>query len=117
MERDVAGTYLHRRFGDRLVIVGNLIGKGEAACASAGYRQILTPAPAESSTGIAGAVGVPRYLLDLRTAPASVATWLDALRPLSGPYQYEYEIFVDLPLRKAFDILFYLDTVTPACVQ
>lgn len=117
MERDVAGTYLRRRFGDRLVIVGNLIGKGEAACASVGYRQILTPAPAKSSTGIAGAVGVPHYLLDLRSAPASAATWLDEPRPLSAPYQYEYEISVELPLRKAFDILFYLDTVTPACVQ
>ncbi len=117
MERDVAGTYLRRRFGDQLVIVGNLIGKGEGACASVSYRQILTPAPAESSTGIAGAVGVPRYLLDLRAAPASVAAWLDEPRPLSGPYPYEYEILVELPLRKAFDILFYLDTVTPACVQ
>jgi hypothetical protein len=63
---EVAGTYLRRRFGDRLITIGNLVGTD------------LTqePVPRESFDGLAGELDTPLFLLDLRTAPARPHAWL-----------------------------------------
>jgi erythromycin esterase len=105
-----AGTYLRRRLADRLVIIGNLIGRGETACA--GERDRLEPAPPESLDAIAGELRTPRFLLDLRAAPAGVSSWLAREHRLG-----QDSARIDLEPSKAFDVLFYLESVTPACPE
>jgi hypothetical protein len=48
--------------------------------------------------------------LDLRAAPAPVASWLNQEHPLG-----QEGIVLNLAFGRAFDVLFYLDAVTPAC--
>jgi erythromycin esterase len=114
VSQEVLGTYLKRRFGGRLVTIGNLIGDGDVECAGDrcgdGITQTLGRLTLESIEGLAGEVGVPLFLLDLRTAPTAVAHRLTQVRPL-GAGRYDE---LDVPVGKAFDILFYVDTVTPA---
>ena len=107
VKQEPAGTYLRQRFGDRLVTLGNLIGNGKVACS--GYARTLE-APTESVDGIAGRVGAPMFMLDLRRAPKPVAAWLDQERQL-GQGDDAFEVAVG----KAFDVLVYFDTVSPAC--
>jgi erythromycin esterase-like protein len=104
----VAGTYLRPRFGDRLVTIANLIGKGTWGCT--GFSGDLEQPSARSMDRIAGELGRPLFLLDLRQAPAPVTAWLNQEHQLGGG-----EGAFELVLGKAFDVLFYLDTVTPAC--
>lgn len=106
-EQQVAGTYLRQRFGARYVNIGNLISKGASGC---GYFQPLPPAPPHSIDGLAGELGVPRFLLDMRTAPPAAKRWLDREHQL-GPD----DDALLLKMGQAYDILFYLDTVNSAC--
>jgi erythromycin esterase len=104
----VAGTYLRRRFGSRLVTIGNLIGKGSFGCS--GFSGPIDPAPPASIDGTVGALGRPLLLLDLRAAPPNVRSWLDQERDMGGGQGAMRTV-----IGRAFDILFYLDQVTPAC--
>jgi erythromycin esterase len=106
LRQEPAGTYLRRRYGDRLVTVGNLIGRGKVACS--GYAETLEPR--DSFDGLAGRVGSPLFILDLRSAPAPIAAWLEQPQPL-GSGDDAFEVAVG----KAFDILTYIDALTPAC--
>jgi erythromycin esterase len=106
-EQQVAGTYLRRRFGARYVNIGNLISKGAFGC---GDFQLLPPAPQHSIDGLAGELVVPRFVLDVRTAPPAVKRWLDREHQLGS----DDEALL-LKMGQAFDILFYLDTVSAAC--
>jgi erythromycin esterase-like protein len=103
------GTYLRRHFGRQLLTIGNLIRQGEVKCGP--FGQTLEQAPPDSLDGLAGEVGVPAFLLDLRAAPPAIGEWLDQEHALG-----QGEHILELPIRKAFDVLFYLDTVTPACI-
>lgn len=103
----VAGTYLRRRFGPRLVTIGNLIGGGRWGCPDS---EVLAPAPPQSVDGVAGELHVANFLLDLRTAPLPVANWLDEEHQI-GQGNNSFRLMVG----EAFDILLYLGTVTPAC--
>ncbi len=104
----VAGTYLRPRFGDRLVTVGNLIGQGRFGCT--GFEGPVDPNGPASIDAIAGEVGLPQYLLDLRRAPAAVQNWLDREHEMGGGAGK----FM-LHLKRAFDVYFYLATVRPSC--
>lgn len=104
----VMGTYLRPRLGARFVNMGNLIGGGTWGCT--GFSMDLSEAPPESIDRIAQGVGRPLWLLDLRGAPPAVRSWLDREHPMG-----EGEGIFRLNLAKAFDLLFYLDRVTPAC--
>jgi erythromycin esterase len=106
--QEVAGTYLRRRLGERLLTIGNLIGKGSVGCAGATHT--LKPTPPASIAGLAGQLGAPLYLLDLRSAPAPVANWLNQEHPLG-----QEGIVSNLAVGRSFDVLFYLNAVTPAC--
>jgi erythromycin esterase-like protein len=108
--QEVAGIYLRRRLGDGLITIGNLIGEGDAACGK--YEERLGRAPADSMDGFAAEVGTPLFLLDLRSAPAPVARWFNQEHSLVAGCQT-----LQLAVGKAFDILFYIDTVTPARVE
>lgn len=103
--QEVAATYLRRRFGSKLVTIGNLIGGGEATSLSSQ----LGRAPAKSVDGLAGELDAPWFALDLRTAPAECNEWLDAEQEfVSGP-----QLLRTAP-RPAFDVLWYVAAVTPA---
>jgi erythromycin esterase-like protein len=110
----VTGIYLRHDFGSRLVSIGNLIGQGTANCTEfsccSGPSHSIPPATAPSMDSLAGELNTPRFLLDLRKAPVSVANWLG----------HEHEIgqggdILKVPVGRAFDVLYYLDAVTPAC--
>lgn len=94
-----AGTYLKRRFGDRLVTIGNLIGEA-------------TP---DSLDGLARDLGVPSFVLDLRRAPTDIAQWLNEERVMGrGFVLRDTQVELAVHVMKAFDLLFYVDRVTPA---
>ena len=103
----VAGTYLRQRYAGRLVTIGNLIGGGEYSDGES--RQPLEPAAPQSIEGLAAEIETPRFLLDLRTAPAPVQQWLDQEHSLgSGDAELR------LNVAKAFDALYYIDIVSAA---
>jgi erythromycin esterase len=108
VRQEPAGTYLRRRYGNRLVTLGNLIGEGQVACS--GYAERLRPG--DSFDGLAGRVGMPLFILDVRKAPAPIAAWLDRPQPL-GFGDDAFEVAVG----QAFDILTYIHTLTPACPE
>jgi erythromycin esterase len=103
-----AGTYLHRRFGERLIAIAHLIGHGEAGCGS--FNLVQEPAEQNSMEGLAGKLAAPLFLLDLRSGPIPVRNWLGQEYPLAGGTRA-----MKLPTGQAFDILFYSETVTRAC--
>lgn len=106
-EQEVAGTHLRRRWGNRLISIGNLIGGGTFGLR--GAEREISRAPRDSFEGLAATVGAERFLLDLRSAPPSIANWLkQEQRLVDGLLQLK------LPVGQAFDILFYIDSVTPA---
>lgn len=105
---EMAGTYLKRRLGERLITICNVIGRGEIN--RRGIREQVERAPPDSIDGFAAAVGMPRFLLDLRAAPASVARWLHRVRSRD-----HHGSTFELPVGQAFDILLYVDEVSPAC--
>jgi erythromycin esterase len=104
----VAGTYLRRRLGSRLVTIGNLIGKGAFGCA--GFSATIDPSPPESVDGTIGALGLPLALLDLRAAPPAARAWLDREQTLGGGRDA-----MRVVIGQAFDLVYYLDSVAPAC--
>ena len=104
----VMGTYLRPRLGARFVNMGNLIGGGTWGCT--GFSADLSEAPPESIDRIAQGLGQKLWLLDLRAAPPAVRSWLDREHSMG-----EGQGIFRLNLAKAFDLLFYLDRVTPAC--
>lgn len=119
--QDVMGTYLKRRFGDRLVTIGNLIGRGEIESAGErcgdGMTRQLGPSPAGSVEVLSGNVGYPMFLLDLRRAPAPLSEWLARVQPLGRGTPGLGEDVLEVPVGRAFDLLFYIDTVTPIRAQ
>lgn len=109
----VAGTYLRRRHGEQLLTIGNLIGAGTIACGQA--PTLLRPASTESIDGLAGEMQSPAFYLDLRAAPDSVSEWLAGERLLGrGPLEHSADTLA-LAVGRAFDVILYFDSVTPAC--
>jgi hypothetical protein len=90
------------------VIIGNLIGRGSVGSGSE-IRQ-LEPASPSSMDGFAVSLNEPRWWLDLRRAPKSVAPWFERERSFG-----EGAATFSTRPREAYDILLYLDTVRPAC--
>jgi erythromycin esterase len=107
---EMAGSYLKRFFGKRLITIGNLIGRGQAACGD--YRENIDPAPPDSIDGFVSGVEVPCFVLDLRSAPVALSHCLDQERSRAhaqGRYSFS------LALGRAFDLLLHFGSVSPAC--
>lgn len=106
-EQHPAGTYLRRRLGNRLITIGNMIGGGEYADDE--NTTSSWQAPPQTIDGLMSKLRVPGFLLDVRRAPESVSKWLELEHPLA-PAEGGFKLAVG----RAFDILFYIDKVTPA---
>ncbi len=104
---EVMGTYLRRRYGERLLTIGNLRGPAEIGCGD--FWLSYERGPLESIDGLVGELGVPLFLLDLRTAPSSLAEWVGRRHRLADGEEVN--------LGRAFDVLFYVDEITPACLR
>lgn len=102
-----AGVELRRLLGDSLLNIGSLAGSGTYGCVS---PRKLAAAERNSIAHAAHEVTETEYLLDLTEAPHEVAEWL-AREHLFRDGDFSFRIRV----RPAFDLLFYADSVTPAC--
>jgi erythromycin esterase-like protein len=106
----VAGMYLRRHFGDRLITIGNLFRRGTWYCGEG--VQSRADAVQGSLARALGTLNQPLFLLDLRSAPQPVQSWLDQDRVLSDPYPW---VRYELNVARGFDMLLFMDRVTPAC--
>jgi erythromycin esterase len=106
LQHHVAGTYLHRNFGKRLVSIGNLIGGGSYG--GPDFAGTIQPASPETIEGASSALGESAFALDLRTAPDTVTAELDG-GYLLGRGNFEMQI----TRGSAYDLLLFFNTVTP----
>jgi erythromycin esterase len=107
-ERQVMGTYLRAKLRAHWVTIGNLLGDGSVGCG--GDFEELKAASRGSLEDMFHDAGFPAFLLDVRAAPPPVARWLDHPREIGHGLDA-----LRVPVRRAFDIIFYLDRVSPAC--
>jgi erythromycin esterase len=104
---EVMGTYLRRRYGQRLVTLGNLIGDG--AIDNCGVIETLAPAPLESLDQLAAQLSMAAGALDLRAAPTAVRRWLERKRVIGHGRD-----LLELSVAEAYDALILFDAVSPA---
>jgi erythromycin esterase len=115
LRHEVAGTYLRRRFGSTLVSIANLIGDPGVGPSDVSLPIELGADP-ESFDSLFSKLGVPRFALDLRTAPAAAANVLRAERQLGSQFDLPggYRGCIQIALGMAFDIALYMDSASPA---
>ena len=91
---NAAGQYLRSALGNKLLIIGSSF-PSEA------------PAQPHSLDVALAQVGLPRFILDLRTASSNrqVNAWLSTTRPM----QANMHTFLNLPANTAFDALVFID--------
>jgi erythromycin esterase len=107
-KQEVMGTYLRQRFGKKLVTIGHLMSGGEIG--SEGSRCSLIAVPG-SFDALVSKLNVPVFMLHLRTAPAEITCWLVQEHVIGHG-----DWVLSLAIGRAFDVLFYTDTVHPAAV-
>jgi hypothetical protein len=85
---------------------------GEIAyCSGAERKPIsLRPPPDTSIESLFTSVQVPRYILDLRNAPPSISTWLRQPQDHWNGFG-----ITRLSIANAFDIVYFVSPVRPAC--
>ncbi len=113
--QEPAGTYLRRRFGDRLLTIGNLIGRQEKATASPSNAPMpLLAEPIDSHFTELGVRG--QFIVDLRTAPETILSSTAQEHQLGQVYELPRGRAgsITLAVGKAFDAIWYLDTATAA---
>jgi erythromycin esterase len=113
-QQQVAGTYLRRRLGDRLIAIGNIIGGGAYGGCSGSPKTIIGEIPKDSLDDLGRELNSPRFLLDLRRAPGEVKFQLNQTLQL-GPEIKGVRREVDAG--RAFDVLFYVSKISPACKE
>ncbi len=99
------GEYLRPKLGDEMVVIGTAFGGGEGALDGAYQR-----ADPESVDGLLGRIGPPIFALHLNTP-----SWSDAARNQFNRYRKVRfgDRYGELDVPSAFDVLIYVDTVTP----
>ena len=107
------GAHLKDRFGSDFVNILNLVVNGEIKYCSANPRRLmpLEPPPESVVETLFAAVNAPRYLLDLRGAPPSVAAWLRQVHDHWNGFGT-----LQFATARAFDVVYYVSPVTSACV-
>jgi erythromycin esterase len=100
-----AGSYLRSALGPNLVVIGTYFGRG------VGFPPPYAPSSPDDHgmEDLLASLSIPRFLMDLRELPSS--------GPLHEWFQLDHATGQDpwavVPLR-AYDAIFYIDTVTPA---
>lgn len=121
-----AGRHLRRMYGDDMVVVGILFGRG-------GFRAIeaepsgelrdfsVGPAPQGTVEAMLASAGLDVAAIDLRGLPptGAVAEWFGMARPTRNSWGGYSETasddyFLDYLLPEAFDVLLFVDSTTPA---
>ena len=98
------GPYLKWHYGGHLVTIGNLFSEDNSRCGKP-----RGPAAPDTLEGMLSELGIPSFILDLRTAPPGVRAWLSEPRTLYG-----LDIPDALEVGRGFDIIVFTRTVTPA---
>lgn len=107
-----AGAYLRQRHGDRLVSIANLVADGRyGGCRNTGARRIRSPSPTSMDAVLARLERSP-FVLDLRAAPPNVAATLDTIELIEEAFPT-----LSSALSQAFDIVYFSNPITPACLQ
>ena len=107
------GAHLEDRFGSDFINILNLVVNGEIKYCSANPRRLmpLEPPPESAVETLFAAVRVPRYLLDLRGAPAPVSAWLRQVHDHWNGFGTQ-----QFATARAFDVVYFVSPVTSACV-
>jgi erythromycin esterase-like protein len=107
------GAHLKDRFGSDFINILNLVVNGEIKYCSANPRRVMPlKAPPESAVeALFAAVNVPRYVLDLRSAPPRVSSWLHEVHDHWNGFGTQ-----QFATAGAFDLVYYVSPVTSACV-
>jgi len=106
------GGLLRQRLAGDLVVIGGLVGKAWTAQVCGTDVRLINPGAPDHTLGALArsASGGQSFVLDLREAPANVATWLGTmLRFDAGNLAFR------APPRKAFDVLLYVDSLRSIC--
>ena len=118
------GSHLHEMFGRQHLVVGFAFNQGSFQAIEGGRGLVdhtVPPAPEGSLDHMLAAAAIPRFLLELATAPAEgpVADWLSS-RPLSRSIGAGYsaesaQAFLQpIDPRSAYDVLAFVATTTAA---
>lgn len=102
------GAELRERYGQDVVVVGNLVAEGESACGMQMVLPIPRPAP-DTVDGTMASLEVPHFYVDLREAPAGLASWL------RQPQTFQAGGTLRTAPAEAFDVLFYTGRLSAAC--
>ena len=100
----MVGMYLKQRYGEDLVMIAHLFGRNASHCGAP-----TTTAPAGGVEALLSGMAPAYFLLDLRTAPSDVSSWLHR----------DHELFGEPPLNTtaigaAYDAVFFSRSVQPA---
>lgn len=109
------GAFLRDRLGAGYTAVGFTFGQGSFKATDPAETAMLTqtvgpPAPGGNEY-VLDRVRHPRYVLDLRTAPAVVRDWLTTARPTRSIGTAYPEPEYDVALARSYDILIHLHRV------
>jgi erythromycin esterase len=100
----LVGTYLKRRYGERLVTIGHFFAQDDTRCGE--HRD---PAPANSLEGLFASLGKPAFVLDLRAAPAEIVERFNKIHGLYGQLPVH-----SLRIDEGVDIVLFTQRATPA---
>jgi erythromycin esterase len=108
------GTYVEDRHGTGFINILNLVANGEIRYCSATPQRVmpLKAPPASAIESAFVAVNVPRYLLDLRRAPAPVGSWLGRVHDHWNGFATQ-----QFATSRAFDLVYFVSPITSACAS
>lgn len=103
------GAYAKSRYGDDFVTIFNMVSEGEIYFCGATNPTPLDIGTPDATWGESAfaAANTDEYLIDLRTAPPEVANWLQQVK--------DHRNF-RLSTSSAFDIVYYIKTISSDCV-
>jgi erythromycin esterase len=104
------GTHTRNRYGDQLVTITTLIGGGTIGGCGEYPLNPLADAPTSTISGLMLQLGEPLFILDFRSAPPKIESWLSDIRDVWSGFSVR-----KVRLSEAFDAGFFVDAYSPAC--
>jgi erythromycin esterase-like protein len=113
---DQMGAYLDETYGRQMVVLGFAMNQGRynaVGDAGVGPHDAI-PGPPGSVESLFHATGLPRFILDLRQAPAGspAAAWFGTPRPFRSIGTMAMDGFFPSPVSARYDGLIYFETTT-----